>query len=185
MSKPSPLGSNYGWITPQDHTYGSRELTPELHDVLAVAVMASDPEVQKLERNLGYKVILAVLVGTNTLDLRIYKYDRVVKHPDNLASRLHGRAEHTFMIFNDKGGLEVLEGEIRMRAQGSAPEFYAGRRLSPQRVATVDALQSQFSGRLPSKIGLPDVGAPLEEEVWDSGRQTFDQSLEPAHDHTR
>lgn len=185
MSKPSPLGSNYGWITNQDHGYVSRELTQELHDVLSVAVMAADPEAQRLEKTLKHKVILAVRVGQYTLDLRIHKYDHVVKHPDRLASRLNGRDDFTYLIYNDKGGLEVIEGELRILAQGSMPEFYAARRLSPQRVATVDALQSQFSGRIPAKVGLPTAGAPLEEEDWTHGDAVVEPSLEPAHDHTR
>lgn len=181
MSIRSPLGNNYGWIVNTDHRFTPRDLNHELHGVLAIAAVVQDPELSKIEKVLGYPVILAVRLGTRTISVRIYKRKDVETRPDNLASRVAEQDFSAYMVFNDSGGLTLLEGRLRELAQGHAPAFYADRVLSPRQVIGLDGLQAQFTGNVPRQMGLPKPGAPLSEvEGWVEDDLPEPPTLEPA-----
>jgi len=164
VSYRSPLGNNYGWVVNQDHRFSPRELDEANHDALAVCAVVQDPELSKIERALGYKVILSVKVGKYTMHVRVYKLDDVERKPDNLPSRMAQRDTSTFLTFNTNGGVDILEGRLRDMAQGCVPAFYAERRLSPQRVQAMDGMQAQLTGKIPPKFGIPRGAAPLSED---------------------
>lgn len=179
MNHRSPLGNNYGWIVNTDRRYASRELGEADHGALAVCAVVQDPELSKIEQVLGFKVILAVKLGRQTLHVRVYKLHDVETKPDNLASRMAQRDTDTFMVFNSNGGVDILEGRLRDMAQGSIPAFYAERRLSPQRVQAMDGMQAQLTGVVPPKFGMPRAPAPLPEEEWVEIGKPEPPSLEP------
>jgi hypothetical protein len=164
VSYRSPLGNNYGWNVNAEHRYVSRELDEANHSTLAVCAVAQDPELSKIEQTLGHRVILAVKLGKYTMHVRIYKLEQVERKPDNLPSRMAQRDTSAFMVFNNHGGVEMLEGRLREMAQGSVPAFYADRRLSPQKVQAMDGMQVQLTGTMPAKFGLPRAAAPLSED---------------------
>lgn len=185
MTNKSPLGNNHGWVTHLDFTYTPRDLDQQTHALLALSAVLQDPELFKIERTLGYAVVLRVLVGKYTLHIRIYKRDDVEKHPDNLPSRMAERDAGAFMIFSPAGGLELLEGSLRERAQSHRPQFYADRRLSPNRILALDNMESQLRSSVPEKYGMPKASIPLPHEEWVEVDDREAPSLEPATDDTR
>lgn len=179
MSHRSPLGNNYGWVTTKDHHYASRNLSEAQHDVLAVSAVVQDPDLSKIEKALGFPVILAVKLGVRTIHVRVYKRVDVEKRPDNLASRMAQRDDAAFMTFNSNGGLELVEGQLRHQAQGHTPLYYADRVFSPKQVDALDRMQALYTGTIRTKIGLPQAAAPLEEE-WVEDDAVEPPTLEPA-----
>lgn len=180
MSYRSPLGTNYGWRVTADQRYISRELSETDHATLAVCAVVQDPELSKIEKALGYKVILAVKLGKDTMHVRVYKLDDVERRPDNLSSKMAHRDTSAFMTFNSTGGFDLLEGRLRDMAQGHTPAFYADRRLSPQRVQALNGMQLQLTGTLPPKWALPKAAPPITTEMEEVDLKPEPPSLEPA-----
>jgi hypothetical protein len=178
----SPLGANHGWVVSQDFHYVSRELDEVSHSQLALAAVLHDPELLKIQKTLGYPVILRVVVGKYTLSVRIYSRRDVETRPDKLASRLGERDQAAFMIFGNSGTLELLEGTLREHAQGHRPQFYADRRLSDLRVEQLDNFEAQLETSLPKRFGQPNPANPFEK---DNDYVVIDMrespSLEPEH----
>lgn len=181
MSYRSPLGNNYAWTVTADHRYVSRELSEADHAALAVVAVAQDPELRKIQQEMGCRVILAVRLGKYTMNVRIYKLEQVERRPDNLPSRMAQRDTAAFMVFNETGGVDLLEGRLRDMAQGSVPALYADRRLNPQKVQALNGMQLQLTGYLPKSWGLPKASAPLsdDEELVEVGKPE-PPTLEPA-----
>lgn len=166
MNIKSPLGANYGWAVSQDHYYSPRDLDQDAHDGLAVFAALNDLELMKVEKTLGYEVILALLLGKYTLHLRIYKKKDVIERPDKLPSKLLHKDPATFLMFNEQNALEIIEGDLRERAQGHTPTFYAARLLSPQRREQLAAMDCQLNSIPMNKVGLPKTDKPLENDGW-------------------
>ena len=180
VSYKSPLGANYGWIVNQDFHYVSRELDKETHAALAVSEVLNDPELYKIQRTLGYPVVLRVLVGKYTLHVRVYSRKDVETKPDRLASRL-GESDHAaYMIFNPAGGMELVDDNLRERAQGHMPKYYADRRLNNNRRKALDGLEAQLKSAHPEKYALNVPSRPLQsEEEWVTIIDRDSPSLEP------
>lgn len=167
MSRNSPLGENYGWVTTKDHRYSPRDTTQAVHDAMVIELLKDEPDVLDIETSLDHKVVLAVRLGMHTIHMRVYNRRQVETKPDNLASRLAEPDPATFLIFNDSGTLELLEGERRWAAQGHSPELYADRRLAPIRKIKLDMLQHQFTQVVLDSSDAPTPSAPLVGEEWD------------------
>lgn len=182
MSTNSPLGNNYDWVSNKDHRFAPRDIEQDVHDAMVIALLKDEPEILKIERTLGHKVVLAIRMGQHTLHLRVYNRRQVETKPDNLASRLAERDPATFLTFSDTGALVLLEGDQRWAAQGHSPELYADRRLSPTRKLAIDVLQYQFAGTGMEISVPPTPSAPLKVEALGYGQAP---ALEPALDNTR
>lgn len=172
------LGHNYGWVVSTDQGYVSRELTTDMHDVLACMAIAQEPQMAKLSQALGFPVIIAVRLGVRSLHTRVYNLKDVEKGSDCLPSRMHGRDDFTYLQYNEAGGLVVVEGLLRERAQRHTPVLYADRRLTPNQVKALDGLQIQISGRLHTSVGLPRAETPIEAAEWEHN-EPHTPSLEP------
>jgi hypothetical protein len=176
----SPLGANYGWIVNQDFHYVSRELDEETHASLALSEVLNDPELYKIQRTLGYPVILRVLVGKYTIHVRVYNRKDVETKPDRLVSRLAERDPAAYMIFNPAGGMELVNEVLREKAQGHIPKYYADRRFSTNRLKALDGLEVQLKSAHPEKYGLNKPSQPLQpEEEWVTVIDRDSPSLEP------
>ena len=158
MDYTSPLGSNYGWIVAQDTAYVSRDLHSNVHAQLALAAAALDPTLSKIQKTLGYSVILRVLVGKYTISLRIYSRHEVEKRPDNLASRMGSPDPGTYLMFNPDGGLEFVDERLRERAQGHRPKFYADRRLDANSLQQLNDIERQILNPSLDTLGLVTTG---------------------------
>lgn len=186
MNVKSPLGANYGWVVSKDHHYAPRDLDEDVHNPLAIFAVLNDVELMKIEKVLGYPVILAIKVGKTTLSVRIYNRKDVATRPDRLPSRMASRDTSAFLTFNDTGGLELVEGVLRESAQGHTPTFYADRLLSPQRREQLQAMERQLTSAPMKKLGLPRADKPLQgDEEWTTVVLTDAPSLEPDSDQSR
>lgn len=172
------LGHNYGWVVSTDQGYASRELTTEMHDVLACMAIAQESQMAKLSQALGFPIVIGVRLGVRSLHTRVYNLKDLEKGSDCLPSRMNGRDNLTYLQYNDAGGLVVVEGLLRERAQGHTPVLYADRRLSPNQVRVLDGLQAQISGRLHKSVGLPRAEVPTDTTEWEDNEPPA-PSLEP------
>lgn len=166
MASRPPLGSNYGWYVTTDHMYSPRGVNSDIHSTLALSAVSLDTKLMVLQETLGHPVALGVTVGKSTMHLRVYDFSAVKSRPDRLASRMAVADSETiaYMVFNKAGGLEILVGQERLDVAGHSPVFHATRALNPALIASLDNLQTQFTGQPVERLGVPETQTPLEAE---------------------
>lgn len=161
--RPRPFGQNYQWRVSSDTNYRSRDLNNQDHAALVIAALAQDPDVMSMERVLGERIVMAAIIGVNTLDLRIYSRAQAEVGTGGIVSRNDDNDRALYLEFDSNGGLSAVEGVIKERARSHSPMYYATRVLTPRQVAALDGLQLQISGSKVVPI-RPGPRAPLQTE---------------------
>lgn len=155
--KQTGLPVNYGWYTSQQHNYKPRDVSLEIHEELARAILSNDDVFMKMAADAESGLTVSIQVGRDTLHMSVYTGDELFSRQRCTERDLSKSV--LLMVGRDCKLRSVFRTDVE-RIATSYPSFYSVRSLTPAEVARLDYWQEIYA-----ELGIEGARAKLIEGV--------------------